>query len=37
VIWRSRTSRKLHGTMVLTSQKGRGTIRASTVNRGGMK
>jgi hypothetical protein len=26
VIWRSRTSRKLHGTMVSTSRKGRGTI-----------
>ena len=33
VIWRSRTSRKLHGTMVSTSRKGRGTIWASTGGR----
>src|ERR1700691_156739 len=33
VIWRSRTSRKLHGTMVSTSRKGRGTIWVSIVRR----
>jgi hypothetical protein len=33
LIWRSRTPGKLHGTMVLTSEKDRGTIRASTGGR----